>query len=67
MKRYREVQQRSYRKTFLTSGVRHGKFQSILTAISPEGGKKVSEVASVLVPNGEHEHGWARPPRTRAS
>ena len=52
--RYREVQQRSYRKTFLTSGMRHGKFQSILAAISPEGAQKVSEVANVLVPNGDH-------------
>jgi hypothetical protein len=53
-KRYREVQQQSYRKTFLTSGMRHSKFQSILTAISPEGAKKVSEVADMLVPNGNH-------------
>jgi hypothetical protein len=53
-KRYREVQQRSYRKTFLTSGMRHSKFQSILAAISPEGAKKVSEVANMLVPNGDH-------------
>jgi hypothetical protein len=52
--RYREVQQRSYRKTFLTSGMRHGKFQSILSAISPEGAKKVLEVADILVPNGDH-------------
>jgi hypothetical protein len=66
-KRYREVQQRSYRKTFLTSGMRHGKFQSVLVAISPEGAKKVSEVASVLVPNDEHVHGCARSPWTRAS
>jgi hypothetical protein len=47
---YREVQQRSYRKTFLTSGMRHGRFQSILAAISPEGAKKVSGVARALVP-----------------
>jgi hypothetical protein len=47
---YRTVQQRSYRRTFLTSGMLHGKFQSILTALSPEGAKKVSEVAQILVP-----------------
>src|ERR671923_815484 len=50
-KRYREVQQRSYRKTFLTSGMRHGKFQSILAAISPEGAQKVAKVANMLVPD----------------
>lgn len=54
-KRYRDVQQRSYRKTFLTSGMRHNKFQSILAAISPEGARKVSEVANMLVPTGAHE------------
>jgi hypothetical protein len=53
-KRYREVQQRSYRKTFLTSGMRHNKFQSVLAAISPEGANKVSKVANMLVPNGAH-------------
>src|SRR5262245_40632941 len=53
-KRYREVQQRSYRKTFLTSGMRHSKFQSILAAICPEGAQKVSEVANIFVPNGDH-------------
>jgi hypothetical protein len=53
--RYREVQQRSYRKTFLTSGMRYGRFQSILSAISPEGAQKVLDVANVLVPNGAHE------------
>jgi hypothetical protein len=53
--RYREVQHRSYRKTFLTSGMRHGRFQSILAAISPEGARKVLDVANVLVPNGAHE------------
>jgi hypothetical protein len=47
---YRTVQQRSYRQTFLSSGMRHERFQSILTAISPEGAKKVAEVAEVLVP-----------------
>jgi hypothetical protein len=31
-------------------GRRHERFQSILTAISPEGAKKVAEVAAVLVP-----------------
>jgi hypothetical protein len=49
--RYREVQQRSYRKTFLSSGMRHGKFQSILAAISPEGAQKVAKVANMLVPD----------------
>jgi hypothetical protein len=62
--RYRTVQQRSYRKTFLTSGMRHSKFQSILTALSPEGAKKVSEVAQVLVP--EDMHWSAHLPRCRA-
>jgi hypothetical protein len=52
--RYREVQLRSYRKTFLTSGMRHGRFQSILAAISPEGARKVLDVANALVPNGAH-------------
>ena len=47
--RYLGVQQRSYRKTFLTSGMRYGKFQGILAGLSPEGARKVSEVASVLV------------------
>jgi hypothetical protein len=50
--RYREVQQRSYRKTFLTSAMRQSQFQSILAAISPEGVQKVAEVANMLVPNG---------------
>jgi hypothetical protein len=53
-KRYREVQQQSYRKTFLTCGMRHGKFQSILSTISPEGAQKVLDVANMLVPNGAH-------------
>ena len=53
--RYRMVQQRSYRQTFLTSGMRHERFQSILTAISPEGAKTVAEVASVLVPEETNE------------
>ena len=52
--RYRQVQQRSYRKTFLTSGMRHSKFQSILATISPEGAQKVLDVADMLVPNGAH-------------
>jgi hypothetical protein len=50
--RYRMVQQRSYRQTFLTSGMRHKRFQNILTAISPEGAKKVAEVANALVSEG---------------
>jgi hypothetical protein len=53
-KRYREVQQPSYRQTFLTSGMRHGKFQSILATISPEGAQKVLEVADMLVPMAVH-------------
>lgn len=53
-KRYREVQQRSYRKTFLTSAMRLNQFQSILAAISPEGARKVADVANMLVPNGNH-------------
>jgi hypothetical protein len=51
--RYRAVQQRSYRKTFLTSGMRHGKFQSMLAAISPEGAQQVAQAADTLVPDGE--------------
>jgi hypothetical protein len=51
---YREVQQWSYRKTFLTSAMRQSQFQSILAAISPEGAQKVAEVANMLVPNGNH-------------
>ncbi len=53
-KRYQEVQQRSYRKTFLTSGMRHSKFESILAAISPAGTQRVLQVADMLVPNGAH-------------
>jgi hypothetical protein len=52
--RYRAVQRQSYRKTFLTSGMRHSKFENILAAISPEGAEKVSKVASMLVPHGDH-------------
>jgi hypothetical protein len=48
--RYRAVQQRSYRQTFLTSGMRYSRFQDILAVISPEGAKKVAAVADVLVP-----------------
>ena len=48
--RYRTVQRQAYRKTFLTSGMRHSKFVGALTALSPEGARKVAEVASVLVP-----------------
>ena len=46
---YRTIQCRSYRKTFLTSGMRHPTFQDTLTALSPEGAKQVSEVAYALV------------------
>jgi hypothetical protein len=52
--RYREVQQQSYRKTFLTSAMRLNQFQSILATISPEGAQKVADVANMLVPNGNH-------------
>lgn len=48
--RYRAVQQRAYRRTFLTSGMRYSRFQDILAAISPEGAKKVAAVANALVP-----------------
>jgi len=47
--RYRTVQQQSYRKTFLTSGMRHRPFVGALTELSPNGARKVAEVASVLV------------------
>jgi hypothetical protein len=47
---YRAVQLQSYRKTFLTAGMRHAKFQSTLAALSPEGATKVNEVAQCLVP-----------------
>jgi hypothetical protein len=53
-KRYREVQQRSYRKTFLTSAMRLNQFQTILAMLSPEGARKVADVADMLVPNGDH-------------
>jgi hypothetical protein len=49
--RYRAVQQRSYRETFLTSGMRYSQFQALLATISPEAVKAVAEVASVLVPH----------------
>jgi hypothetical protein len=52
-KRYQEVQQRSYRKTFLTAGMRHRKFQSIVAAIAPEGAQQVLEVADRLVAHGD--------------
>jgi hypothetical protein len=50
--RYQAVQHRSYRQTFLTSGMRYGRFQDSLAAISPEGAKKVAGVAKILVPDG---------------
>lgn len=49
---YLVVQQRSYRQTFLTSGMRHPTFQRALIDISPDGAKKVLEVAQALVPEG---------------
>lgn len=48
--RYREVQTRSYHKVFLTSGMRHPRFQEILNDIRPAGAQKVLEVANMLVP-----------------
>lgn len=48
---YRAVQLQSYRKTFLTAGMRHRKFQNVLTVISSEGAQKVNEVAQALVPS----------------
>ena len=48
--RYRTRQLQSYRKTFLSCGMRHPKFQGILTAISPDGAKRVTAVAETLVP-----------------
>jgi hypothetical protein len=48
--RYRTNQQRSYRKTFLTSGMRHPRFQETLEAITPAGAMKVLEVAQAMVP-----------------
>jgi hypothetical protein len=48
--RYRTHQQRSYRKTFLTSGMRHSKFQETLNEITLAGAAQVLEVAQALVP-----------------
>jgi hypothetical protein len=48
--RYRAGQLQSYRTTFLTSGMRHPNFQSTLAALSPDGTKRVMEVAEALVP-----------------
>jgi hypothetical protein len=45
---YRAVQQQSYRKTFLISGMTHPKFQETLTALSPDGANTVAEVAAAL-------------------
>jgi hypothetical protein len=47
---YRAVQLQSYRKTFLTAGMRHAKFQSTLASLAPEGAENVNEVAECLVP-----------------
>jgi hypothetical protein len=47
---YRTGQLQSYRKTFLTCGMRHPKFQATLTAVSPEGAKRVLDIAHTLVP-----------------
>jgi hypothetical protein len=51
---YRAVQQQSYRKTFLTAGMRHPHFQETLTDLSPEGARHVLEVATALLPMGYH-------------
>jgi hypothetical protein len=48
------VQWQSYRKTFLTSGMRHSKFLSALTDLTPEEARKVTEVAAALVPEEVH-------------
>lgn len=48
--RYRAVQLQSYRTTFLTSGMRHPKFQSTLAALSPDAANRVMDVAEALVP-----------------
>jgi hypothetical protein len=48
--RYRAGQLQSYRKTFLSCGMRHVRFQETLTAISPDGARRVIEVAENLVP-----------------
>ncbi len=48
--RYREVQKQSYHKVFLTSGMRHPRFQEILHDIHPAGAQKVLEIANMLVP-----------------
>ncbi len=48
---YRAMQLQSYRKTFLTSGMRHPKFQCALMDMSPEGAQQVLEVAGCLVPD----------------
>jgi hypothetical protein len=50
--RYRTRQLQSYRKTFLSCGMRHAKFQETLTAISPDGAKQVIGVAETLIPTG---------------
>jgi hypothetical protein len=48
--RYRAVQRRSYRRTFLTSGLRHRGFRATLGEISPTGAAKVAEYAEALDP-----------------
>jgi hypothetical protein len=54
VERYRAVQRQSYRKTFLTSGMRYSKFLSALTDLTPDGARKVTEVAAALVPEDNH-------------
>jgi hypothetical protein len=48
--RYRTHQQHSYRKTFLTSGMEHPRFQETLNEITPAGATKALETAETLVP-----------------
>jgi hypothetical protein len=46
--RYRTAQRQSYRKTFLTSGMRHPKFQQTLAALSSTAVATVAEHAEML-------------------
>lgn len=46
--RYRAVQRRSYRKTFLTSGLQHKNFKGTLAELRATGAAKVAEFAKTL-------------------
>jgi predicted metal-dependent hydrolase len=46
--RYRSVQRRSYRKTFLTSGMRHKNFRTTMASISPSGAATVAAFVEAL-------------------